>query len=82
MALCENGEWIESYETEVFPYDAGTDSGETFLSEDAATSPHEPISRFGPDDMGIFYNPTECAPQVSADCFPLMRLARVVQRQT
>ena len=60
--LCENGEWIDTYEREVFPYDSGTDSGETFLSEDAPTSPAEPISRFGPDDMGIFYNPTEYAP--------------------
>lgn len=60
--LCEDGEWVETMERPVFPYDAGTDSGETFLSMDDPTTPHEPISRFGADDMGIFYNPTECAP--------------------
>lgn len=61
LGLCVDGEWMESYETEVFPYDGGTDSGVTFLSEDAVTSPFEPIRRFGADDEGIFYNPDEGA---------------------
>ena len=70
LNLCENGEWVESYEQALTPYDAGTDSGESFLSEDAPTSPFEPIIRFSeimPQSDNIFYDPatydaTRCPP--------------------
>jgi hypothetical protein len=38
LNLNANGEWIEQRVVELFPYDAGTDSGKTY------TSPNEPIS--------------------------------------
>ena len=44
--LCgENGEWINQLVVELFPYDAGTDSGASYESPDADTDPPEPIRR-------------------------------------
>ena len=43
--LMENGNWADSRIIELFPYDAGTDSGATYSSPDEETSPREPISR-------------------------------------
>ena len=56
--------WVESHEQPLQPYDAGTDSGPSFLSEDEPTSPFEPIFRFSeimPKEDNIFYNPATCA---------------------
>eukprot|EP00210_Caulerpa_lentillifera_P004466 g4262.t1 len=58
-------EWLDRYPPEgtfvtVVPFDAGTDSGTTFLSPNAPTSPHEPISEFiARDASNIFYNQEE-----------------------
>lgn len=62
LQLCVGGEWLERHERYLFAYDAGTDSGETYLSPDMPTEPKQPITRFGPDDMGIFFNADEYAP--------------------
>ena len=63
--LCgDDGEWMESYERDLFAYDAGTDSGTTFASENEETSPREPITPFSdvsPQSDSIFYNPDLCA---------------------
>jgi hypothetical protein len=45
LALFENGAWIETRVIDVYPWDAGTDSGRTFLSPDLETIPRQPISR-------------------------------------
>lgn len=61
VKLCENGEWIESYERELGAYDAGTDDGVTFLSPDEPREERVPISRFDAlDSSNIFYNPERC----------------------
>ena len=49
LSLIENGAWVEQKVVLLHPYDAGTDSGITFTSADAATQPREPIRRI---DMG------------------------------
>ena len=43
IALRENGEWVESITVQAATYDAGTDSGTSFASDNLATSPAEPI---------------------------------------
>ena len=46
-----NGEWIESVTVNAITYDAGTDSGATFKSENLVTNPATPI--FIPTDAPI-----------------------------
>ena len=38
-----DGQWLETVETNLFPWDAGTDSGPTYRSPDRDTVPQEPI---------------------------------------
>jgi len=45
LALYELGEWKDSVTVDLFPYDAGTDSGVTFSSPDAETLPRQVIAR-------------------------------------
>ena len=45
LSLFENGDWVREKEVPLVPWDAGTDSGVTFLSADRPTRPREPISR-------------------------------------
>lgn len=45
LALFESGAWKDSVTIDLFPYDAGTDSGMTFNSPDQATAPRQPIAR-------------------------------------
>lgn len=58
----ENGNgdmvWQKSFKIETLPYDAGTDSGVTFLSNDTATVPAEGSAMFTTEtsDIGIFVN--------------------------
>ncbi|MDX1386788.1 MAG: spondin domain-containing protein [bacterium] len=64
LDLCgEDGNWMNHLMVELFPYDAGTDSGVTFTSADADTLPQEPIRLLNEDPflvngdfppMGIF----------------------------
>lgn len=57
IPLCEDGQWIESFERELAAYDAGTDDGVTFLSENKPREERVPISRFEAlDSSNIFYN--------------------------
>ena len=82
--LCgDDGEWIESYERDLFAYDAGTDSGTTFASENEETSPREPITSFSdvsPQSDSIFYNPEQCATTCCSAslccCSPAWRIRR------
>jgi hypothetical protein len=43
LDLIENGDWVAEKVVVLQPWDAGTDSGATFSSADARTSPPEPI---------------------------------------
>jgi len=45
LTLVENGEWVAEKAVTLAPYDAGTDSGTTYRSPNADTSPREPIHR-------------------------------------
>jgi hypothetical protein len=44
LSLIEGGEWVGERRVLLFPYDAGTDSGGTYLSADRDTQPREPIA--------------------------------------
>jgi len=39
-----NGDWINEIEIDLYPYDAGTDSGTDYNSPNMDVTPHEPIS--------------------------------------
>jgi len=39
-----NGDWIDEINIDLYPYDAGTDSGVDYTSADADTNPQDPIS--------------------------------------
>jgi hypothetical protein len=45
LPLLQDGQWIESRQIDLVPWDAGTDSGSTFASPDLVTSPPQGISR-------------------------------------
>ena len=45
LELCEGGNWVNSKTVNLFAYDAGTDSGESFTSGNQATTPPEAIRR-------------------------------------
>lgn len=45
LPLFENGSWVDERRVELVPWDAGTDSGQTFTSADLETQPRAPISR-------------------------------------
>jgi Spondin_N len=45
LPLYENGAWIQERVVQVLPWDAGTDSGASFMSNDLPTVPRQPISR-------------------------------------
>lgn len=51
LELClSNGSWIEQKNLNLYPHDAGTDSGPTYISPDQPTIPKEPIKRIKPND--------------------------------
>ena len=39
-----NGDWIDEINIDLYPYDAGTDSGVDYTSADSDTNPQDPIS--------------------------------------
>ncbi len=45
LALYTQGVWTSDLTVALVPWDAGTDSGTSFLSPDSETLPHQPISR-------------------------------------
>lgn len=45
LGLFEDGQWVNQMVVDLPPYDAGTDSGITFLSGDAPTNPPDPIAQ-------------------------------------
>ncbi len=52
LSLLEAGDWVETRTLELFPYDAGTDSGVSFNSPDAPTVPPQPIRRLTEPPVG------------------------------
>ena len=51
LSLYEGGEWIEQRVVELFPYDAGTDSGSSYTSSDEPTDSPEAIRRIGTEPL-------------------------------
>lgn len=47
--LCDGDQWKENVSLELFPYDAGTDSGFTFSSPNFETIPQDRITQVGSD---------------------------------
>lgn len=45
--LCDGDQWKENVSLELFPYDAGTDSGFTFSSPNFETIPQDRITQVG-----------------------------------
>jgi hypothetical protein len=45
LPLFVNGAWVDSVSVDLYPYDAGTDSGVTYRSPDQETTPRQPIAR-------------------------------------
>ena len=49
--LRNDGKWIDNQTFELVGWDSGTDSGESFTSEDADTNPREAISMLDQDNL-------------------------------
>ncbi|XP_022112108.1 spondin-1-like [Acanthaster planci] len=61
--LCtQDCDWLQHQEIDLLPWDAGTDSGITFRSDNAPTIPTEPIhpitSSYPSNPLGAFYDPS------------------------
>ncbi|XP_069679173.1 spondin-1-like isoform X2 [Periplaneta americana] len=79
LELClRNCSWVEHKVLNLYPWDAGTDSGITYISPDMPTSPREVIRRitssFPNDPRSPFYDPT------GSEMKPLARLYLTRQR--
>lgn len=56
--LCDGDHWKENVSLELFPYDAGTDSGFTFSSPNFETIPQDKITQVGePETSATSINP-------------------------
>lgn len=53
LRLVENGAWIEERIIPAIPWDAGTDSGVSFIAPDSETLPHQPVSRIVAPPLGL-----------------------------
>jgi hypothetical protein len=51
VLLFEHGRWVDEKVIDLLPYDAGTDSGVTFLSPDLVTEPPVPIQEIVSDPL-------------------------------
>ncbi|KAK7873957.1 hypothetical protein R5R35_012966 [Gryllus longicercus] len=72
--------WVERKTVDLFPYDAGTDNGITYMSPNSPTIPREKIRRittmYPEDPRAPFYDPTR------AEMLPLARLYLVRESVT
>ena len=67
--------WISSYSVDLFPYDAGTDSGLTFTAPNQRTNPKEPIYRLtetNPDDQRSSFYGTRMVARMAVLNFDLL----------
>jgi hypothetical protein len=53
LSLFEDGGWVDQKAVELFPYDAGTDSGTSYTSPDLATENPEAIFRIETDPLVV-----------------------------
>lgn len=52
LNLYEGGAWVDEKVVELWPYDAGTDSGPSYASPNQPTNPAEPVSRIMSPPLG------------------------------
>jgi hypothetical protein len=45
LSLLEDGAWVQERSVDLYPWDAGTDSGATYRAADRVTAPPQPIQR-------------------------------------
>uniref|UniRef100_A0A0P6DCY0 Spondin-1 n=2 Tax=Daphnia magna TaxID=35525 RepID=A0A0P6DCY0_9CRUS len=79
LELCSrNCTWVENKTLNLYPWDAGTDSGITYTSTNSMTNPREKITRitssYPADPRSPFYDPT------GSDMKPLARVVITRQR--
>jgi hypothetical protein len=65
--------WLESFEIETFPWDAGTETGDTFTGSNAKETPHRPIMQLTKatvPENGVLLSPdrTEVLPMATWTC--------------
>jgi hypothetical protein len=53
LSLLEDGDWVAERSVDLFAYDAGTDSGRSYRSADAVTSPPEAIHRIASAPVAV-----------------------------
>ena len=73
LNLCDGTSWCDSVSVDLFPYDAGTDSGLKFQSRNSRTVPPEPIHRLtesNPNDpRSSFYGYDPTVPKMGTFTF-------------
>lgn len=56
MDLLENGRWVPEKTIDVYAYDAGTEDGDVFSTNNSDTSPKQPIRRITPAISSVLAN--------------------------
>mmetsp|Transcript_4534 Transcript_4534/g.6713 ORF Transcript_4534/g.6713 Transcript_4534/m.6713 type:complete len:384 (-) Transcript_4534:92-1243(-) len=51
--ISKYNQWLKKFEIDIYPYDSGSDSGTTYTSANAATSPTQPIYRITNDTASV-----------------------------
>lgn len=77
LELClANGSWIENKVLNLYPNDAGTDSGPTYISPDQPTVPKDPIRKITPNDPSDSRSPFYDADNKDMKPFAKLYLSR------
>jgi len=63
-----DGKWLASFSIESYPYDAGTDSGSTYMSSNSPTNPQVNTFRLDSDTSTVFLNDGEVLPVARWSC--------------
>jgi hypothetical protein len=62
LLLCRQGDWVKEYHADLFAYDCGTDSGESYTSPNAPENPHQIIkelrNKTTVNKNSAFYDPS------------------------
>ncbi|KAK3923248.1 Spondin-1 [Frankliniella fusca] len=73
LELClSNGSWVDHVQLNLYPFDAGTDSGLTYIAPDQPTVPQEPIRK-----MSSSFPNTEASPFFDSTGEPMRPMARL-----
>jgi hypothetical protein len=77
FSVADGGLWLADFAIETYPWDAGTEDGDTFSQDNAATDPQIPIFQLTIDtvpDNGVFLSPdtTTVLPVARWQCTMMM----------